>query len=97
MWGAWIEMLPPQRQPVPCGWSPPVWGAWIEILKLVPDNTLPVGRPPCGGRGLKSVDFCVAGVYNTSPPVWGAWIEILHRPADLLRGLAVAPRVGGVD
>ena len=35
-----------------------------------------VGRPPRGGRGLKSGEFVSVATTALSPPSRGAWIEI---------------------
>ena len=56
----------------------------------------PLGRSPCGERGLKfdAYGFRMAGV--KSLPVRGAWIEIISESIGLASDL-VAPRAGSVD
>ena len=56
----------------------------------------PNGRPPRGGRGLKSWRMCRAAPAGRSPPSRGAWIEI-SREGDAVLDLFVAPLAGGVD
>ena len=54
------------------------------------------GRPPHGGRGLKSEGAAPAGLPQESPPARGAWIEISCR-VSYVDPAGVAPRTGGVD
>ena len=74
---------------------PPHGGRGLKLF-LVLLSGIRRGRPPHGGRGLKyrqKSDSCVG---QQSPPAWGAWIEIVpERHTD--HGVAVAPRMGGVD
>ena len=54
------------------------------------------GRPPRGGRGLKSMGRFYAFDGGMSPPSRGAWIEMEmteNRPGQP----SVAPLAGGVD
>ena len=50
--GAWIEIFL-SRYPVQPHRSLPVRGAWIEMICLLTSSNSPVGRSPCGERGLK--------------------------------------------
>ena len=54
------------------------------------------GRPPRGGRGLKSPNDSPKQAKELSPPSRGAWIEIA---VDWLTKITlfVAPLAGGVD
>ena len=57
--------------------SPPSRGAWIEMPVNRQVKPKHGGRPPRGGRGLKSLNIG-AGTYPAqSPPSRGAWIEIM--------------------
>ena len=47
--------------------SPPARGAWIEMHHLRRKETAEGGRPPHGGRGLKSLTICWK--QRTSRPV----------------------------
>ena len=76
--------------------SPPAWGAWIETRHIKVDWVAWGSRPPRGGRGLKLVEPQLCVPAGKSPPAWGAWIETMSI-AYQHDGLAVAPRVGGVD
>ena len=76
--------------------SPPSRGAWIEIEDTYFEVTETWGRPPRGGRGLKSLRGRRKAPSPMSPPSRGAWIEIL-----ILKSVTdvflVAPLAGGVD
>ena len=56
----------------------------------------PLGRSPCGERGLKYRANAILGKYSASLPVRGAWIEISSIRAVCARS-PVAPRAGSVD
>ncbi len=58
--------------------------------------TADLGRPPCGGRGLKLLLLDEFTALRRSPPVRGAWIETCCLP-NYRRSDDVAPRAGGVD
>ena len=76
--------------------SPPSRGAWIEIEDTYFEVTETWGRPPRGGRGLKSLRGRRKAPSPMSPPSRGAWIEI--PPASKTHGgNRVAPLAGGVD
>ena len=62
------------------------------LLECLPTH----GRPPRGGRGLKSALSQFIPHRSLSPPSRGAWIEI-HDNSFLRVKLAVAPLAGGVD
>ena len=54
------------------GLSPPSRGAWIEIESDFDDDDALFGRPPRGGRGLKScVDLCIAQSVRVAPLAGG--------------------------
>ena len=76
--------------------SPPSRGAWIEMSLFSRGSTTGSGRPPRGGRGLKSGYGTSAGFCPPSPPSRGAWIEIASAAGHLTR-TGVAPLAGGVD
>ena len=94
--GAWIEIENNDRVKDYTIKSPPSRGAWIEITRPGEAARSRPGRPPRGGRGLKSalcqhiVEIC------ESPPSQGAWIEISYLPLTSGESL-VAPLAGGVD
>ena len=54
------------------------------------------GRPPHGGRGLKSDDIHRYIALDVSPPSRGAWIEI-GWTISISIAHSVAPLTGGVD
>ena len=75
--------------------SPPARGAWIEIPWEVDQLRAVFGRPPHGGRGLKSGVACMCPACTQSPPARGAWIEI-NRISCYIAGLSVRrPPHGG--
>ena len=55
----------------------------------------PLGRSPCGERGLKYRANAILEKYSASLPVRGAWIEMLLFCACTTK--VVAPRAGSVD
>ena len=57
--GAWVEMsVPPSPYSRP--WSLPVRGAWVEIMAASLICAEPMGRSPCGERGLKLPhNYCI--------------------------------------
>ena len=76
--------------------SPPSRGAWIEIEDTYFEVTETWGRPPRGGRGLKSLRGRRKAPSPMSPPSRGAWIEISLRTGSY-PSIGVAPLAGGVD
>ena len=52
------------------------------------------GRPPRGGRGLKSKMATILSQAALSPPSRGAWIEICSSPRVLARGMTSPPSRG---
>ena len=73
--------------------SPPVWGAWVEIVVLSSTSSGTISRPPCGGRGLKSLCDLPLLRFPGSPPVWGAWVEI--RAMETAEAEGSRPPCGG--
>ena len=75
--GAWIEIFrladgSYQNE------SLPLRGAWIEITGVMNNVLFPVGRSPCGERGLKLIFLLLLCAPWSSLPLRGAWIEILY-------------------
>ena len=68
-------------------------------MKFVVDrqgDMVTIGRPPRGGRGLKSRCRRLEPVSCQSPPSRGAWIEIGINSSKIIKS-TVAPLAGGVD
>ena len=76
--------------------SPSARRAWIEI-HLGREMIRPaLGRPPRGGRGLKSFDAKTSWIRDLSPSARRAWIEMESRKAQR-ETREVALREEGVD
>ena len=78
--GAWIEITVCEVIAQSLMVSPPSRGAWIEIVLVQGISISGSGRPPRGGRGLKSHSRPPDRGYRQSPPSRGAWIEISSHP-----------------
>ena len=68
--GAWIEIAILQAI---CDFlmSPPSRGAWIEIRRSLAVSSVGPGRPPRGGRGLKSFRLGDLGKHGVVAPLAG--------------------------
>ena len=66
--GAWVEIKMKYADINEKYTSPPVRGAWVEIISGLDLPDGPRGRPPCGGRGLKSAEQVEANDYNPVAP-----------------------------
>ena len=66
------------------------------MTSIIPANISVNGRPPRGGRGLKSHTVGNLLSIMASPPSRGAWIEIKNGVSGPYE-TAVAPLAGGVD
>ena len=76
--------------------SSPSRGTWIEIILASVLVWLFWGRPPHGGRGLKSGTVYGEDMITKSSPSRGTWIEIGCR-LDRGKKWAVVPLTGDVD
>ena len=59
----------------PSRWSPPARGAWIEISSSPCRASKSPGRPPQGGRGLKSPQYCRSPSRPSRPPQGGRGLK----------------------
>ena len=55
-------------------------GARVEIFRYATSARWSACRPPCGGRGLKSILCSLSSVSRVSPSVRGARVEIASGP-----------------
>ena len=58
--------------------SPPVWGAWIEIKMSRSRIPRSSGRPPYGGRGLKSNRLVWDHWRECRPPYGGRGLKFIR-------------------
>ena len=92
--GAWIEIRAGRNMRRRPPRSPPARGAWIEIQNSFGGAWSVYGRPPHGGRGLKSLSPRTAHYGKGSPPARGAWIEISHPCSPCCKSLSRPPHGG---
>ncbi len=92
--GTWVEM------DAITGCSPmlassPARGTWVEISGSLHFGHETTGRPPHGGRGLKSGHKTVSDRRHWSSPARGTWVEIGEIVKSPER-VNVVPRTGDV-
>ena len=72
-------------------------GTWIEIPRISIGYVPAIGRPPCGGRGLKSdTDSYPQTGVGSRPPCGGRGLKCYLRKNRYVV-LSVVPHAGDVD